>query len=172
MSNHPPGLTPETATPANAETPDTLTDETPTGDRLTPGYSRVSPAQATEMVRLRRINPKITLEQIAAAVGVKSLSTVSHWIRELDNDTVQEARKFVKTKALKAVMKLDEQLETSADPRVVQGAAKAIAALGGVVQTGQPIQVGVQVVVGSMDAPAGHDPLDNVTIDAIPATDR
>ncbi len=130
-----------------------------------PGYSRVSPAQATEMVRLKRINPKITLEQIAAAVGVKSIATVSRWLSELDNDTVPEARKLSKSNALPAVMKLWDQLE-SEDQRVVQGAAKALAALAGVQEGSAQVQVGVQVIVGSSAAPAGPDPFDNLAIDA------
>lgn len=128
-----------------------------------PAYSRVSPEQATEIVRLKRINPKITYEQIAAAVGVKSVSTVSYWLRALDNDTVAEARKLAKTNALKAGMKLVEQVDHT-DPRVSQGAAKAITALAGVQEGSSQVQVGVQVIVGSSSAPAGPDPFE--TIDA------
>lgn len=131
----------------------------PATEETTPvaGYSRVSPAQATEMVRLKRINPAITLEQIAAAVGVKSISTVSRWLAELDNDTVPEARKLAKTNALRSVMKLEDQVDHS-DPRVSQGAAKALVALAGVAETTQQVQVGVQVVVGQVGQPAGDDP--------------
>lgn len=139
-------------------TPDAEPDADATAEQLpAPGYSRVSPAQATEIVRLKRINPQITYRQIAAAIGVKSIATVSYWLRELDNDTVSEARKFVKTKALKAAMKLEEQIDSS-DPRVSQGAAKAITALAGVAEGNQPVQVGVQVIVGTPDQPAGPDP--------------
>jgi transcriptional regulator with XRE-family HTH domain len=130
-----------------------------------PGYSRVSPAQATEIVRIKRVNPKATLEQIAAAIGVKSISTVSYWLRELDNDTVQEARKHAKTNALRASMKLVDQIDAD-DPRVSQGAAKAITALAGVQEGTAQVQVGVQVIVGTGAAPAGSDPFDNLTIDA------
>ena len=132
-----------------------------------PGYSRVSPAQATEMVRLKRINPNITLEQIAAAVGVKSISTVSRWLTELDNDTVPEARKLAKTKALTAAMKLVDQIDAD-DPRVSQGAAKAITALAGVQEGSAQVQVGVQVIVGNTAAPAGADPFDNLVVDVKP----
>lgn len=126
-----------------------------------PRYSRVSPAQATEMVRLKRINPKITLEQIAAAVGVASISTVSRWLAELDNDTVAEARKVSKSNALRATMKLADQIEDS-DPRVSQGAAKAITALAGVQEGAAQVQVGVQVIVGSSTQPAGPDPFETI----------
>ena len=126
--------TPQTAVqpPQSDQTANTLIEaDTAVKAPHQPGYSRVSPAQATEIVRLKRINPKITLEEIRAAIGVKSISTVSYWLRELDNDTVQEARKHAKTNALRASMKLTEQIDDS-DPRVSQGAAKAISALAGV----------------------------------------
>lgn len=147
-------------------------DPTPVAALDAPRYSRVSPAQATEIVRLKRINPKITLEQIAAAIGVKSASTVSYWLRELDNDTVPEARKLAKTNALRSVMKLDEQVD-HADPRVSQGAAKAIVALAGVQEGAQQVQVGVQVIVGQVGAPAGDDPFDgrNVAVNLPPVSD-
>jgi transcriptional regulator with XRE-family HTH domain len=115
------------------------------------------------MVRLKRINPKITLEQIAAAVGVKSISTVSRWLSELDNDTVPEARKLAKTNALRATMKLEDQVD-HADPRVSQGAAKALVALAGVQEGSAQVQVGVQVIVGSSSAPAGPDPFETITV--------
>lgn len=130
-----------------------------------PGYSRVSPAQATEIVRLKRINPKITLEEIRAAIGVKSISTVSYWLRELDNDTVQEARKHAKTNALRASMKLTEQIDDN-DPRVSQGAAKAITALAGVQEGSAQVTVGVQVIVGTSAAPAGSDPFETSVVDS------
>ena len=151
-----------------SETPTTETD--PPEPLSTPGYSRVSPAQATEMVRLKRVNPKITYEQIAAAVGVKSISTVSYWLRELDNDTVHEARKYVKTQALRATMKIADQIEHD-DPRVSQGAAKAIAALAGVQEGSAQVQVGVQVVVGSVGQPAGPDPFEIMVNSASRPTD-
>ena len=132
-----------------------------------PGYSRVSPAQATEIVRLKRINPKITLEEIRAAIGVKSISTVSYWLRELDNDTVQEARKHAKTNALRASMKLTEQIDDS-DPRVSQGAAKAITALAGVQEGSAQVSVGVQVIVGSQAQPAGPDPFETIMVNQSP----
>jgi transcriptional regulator with XRE-family HTH domain len=135
---------------------------TPPETGTSPGYSRVSPEQATEIVRLKRINPKITYEQIAAAIGVKSVSTVSYWLRALDNDTVQEARKLAKTNALRATMKLEDQVD-HADPRVSQGAAKALVALAGVQEGSAQVQVGVQVVVGSASQPAGPDPFESIT---------
>lgn len=155
------------ADPSTNDSPDTPgTAEAP----YTPGYSRVSPAQATEMVRLRRLNPKITLQQIATAVGVRSISTVSHWLSELDNDTVPEARKLMKTHALRSAMKITDQIDHD-DPRVSQGAAKAVLQAAGVAETGPQVQVGVQVIVGSVGAPAGPDPFDAITtVDAMPVT--
>lgn len=137
----------------------------PENDHI-PAYSRVTAQQAGEIVRIKRLNPKATLEQIAAAIGVKSVSTVSHWLAALDNDTVPEARKLAKTNALRSVMKLDEQVD-HADPRVSQGAAKALVALAGVQEGSQPIQVGVQVVVGQVGQPAGDDPF--ITVNTTPA---
>lgn len=127
-----------------------------------PGYSRVTAEQAGELVRLRRINPKITYEELAAAIGVKSVSTVSYWLTRLENDTVPEARKLAKTKALPATMKIADLVEDS-DPRVALGAAKAITALAGVQEGAAPVQVGVQVVVGSASQPAGPDPFETIT---------
>ena len=132
-------------------------DHSPAENDQTPAYSRVTAAQAGEIVRIKRLNPKATLAEIAAAIGVKSVSTVSHWLNALDNDTVPEARKLAKTNALRSVMKLDEQVD-HADPRVSQGAAKALVALAGVAETGPQVQVGVQVVVGQVGQPAGDDP--------------
>lgn len=126
-----------------------------------PGYSRVTADQAAEIVRLKRINPKITYEEIAAAIGVKSVSTVSYWLTRLENNTVDEARKFVKTQALRASMKIADQIDHT-DPRVSQGAAKAITALAGVQEGSAQVNVGVQVIVGSASQPAGPDPFDNV----------
>ena len=143
---------------------DTHTALTPSETDPTPAYSRVSPAQATEIVRLKRINPKATLAEIAAAIGVKSVSTVSYWLRALDNDTVPEARKLAKTNALRSVMKLEDQIDHD-DPRVSQGAAKAIVALAGVQEGSQPIQVGVQVIVGTVGQPAGDDPFSPQVLD-------
>ncbi len=127
-------------------------------------YSRVTAEQAGEIIRLRRINPKITYREIAAAIGVASVSTVSHWFRALDNDTVPEARKLAKSNALRGVMKLEEQVDHD-DPRVSQGAAKALVALAGVQEGSQQVQVGVQVVVGSSTHPAGPDPFDGVVVE-------
>jgi len=129
----------------------------PTEELSSPGYSRVTAEQAGEIVRLKRINPKITYEQIAAAVGVKSISTVSHWLTRLDNDTVPEARKLLKANALRASMKVADQIDHN-DPRVSQGAAKAVLAGAGVAEQGVAVQVGVRVIVGSLDKPAGPDP--------------
>ena len=138
---------------------DEALDQAPVEPVSSVGYSRVSPAQATEIVRLKRVNPKATLEQIAAAIGVKSVSTVSYWLRELDNDTVPEARKLLKTNALRAAMTISDQIDHT-DPRVSQGAAKSVLANAGVIERDASIQVGVQVVVGTPASPAGRDPWD------------
>jgi transcriptional regulator with XRE-family HTH domain len=134
-------------------------------------YSRVTPDQAAAIVRLKRANPVITQREIAAAIGVKSASTVSYWLRLLENDTVPEARKLAKSQALRATMKIADQIDAD-DPRVSQGAAKAIAALAGVPEGAQPVQVGVQVVVGQVGQPAGDDPFShNVMVNSTPVSD-
>lgn len=120
------------------------------------GYSRVGPEKAAQIVRLKRLRPSITQQEIAAALGIDH-STVSRWLAALDNDTVPEARKLAKTNALRSVMKLEDQID-HADPRVSQGAAKALVALAGVQEGTQQVQVGVQVVVGQVGQPAGDDP--------------
>lgn len=130
----------------------------PAKDDDAPGYSRVSPEKAALIVRLKRLNPKITQQEIADAVGY-SVPTVSRWLAALDNDTVPEARKLAKSQALRATLKLEEQIDHT-DPRVSQGAAKAVVALAGVQETGPAVQVGVQVIVGSSSAPAGPDPFE------------
>ena len=158
----------------NPHTP-TQTALQPTGDATpaltddSPGYIRVSPEKAALIVRIKRLNPKVTLQEIADATGY-SVPTVSRWLAALDNDTVPEARKLAKSQALRATMKLEDQVD-HADPRVSQGAAKALVALAGVQEGSAQVQVGVQVIVGSSSQPAGPDPFDapvNV-IDSAPA---
>ena len=135
------------------------------GNPSSTGVQRVSPEMAAHIVRLKRHNPNITQEGICAALGgAITQSTVSRWLSALDNDTVPEARKLAKTNALRSVMKLDEQIDHD-DPRVSQGAAKAIVALAGVQEGSQPIQVGVQVIVGTVGQPAGDDPFSAQVID-------
>lgn len=122
---------------------------------------RVSPEMAAYIVKIRRIRPSITQAEIAQLVGV-SQPTVSRWLAEFENDTVPETRKYLKGKALPAAMKLVEQKDDS-DPRVSQGAAKAILALAGVQEGSAQVSVGVQVIVGSASQPAGPDPFETVT---------
>lgn len=125
-----------------------------------PQYSRVGPEKAAEIVRLRRIRPQITQQEIADALGI-AVSTVSRWLSALENDTVKEARQLVKSQALRATMKLSDQIDNT-DPRVSQGAAKAITALAGVQEGSTQVNVGVQVIVGSPEQPAGPDPFDTI----------
>ncbi len=126
------------------------------------GVHRVSPEMAAYIVRIKRLRPQITQQQIADLCGV-SQPTVSQWLAALDNDTVSEARKLAKSNALPATMLLRDQMSHD-DPRVSQGAAKAINALAGVQETSQQVSVGVQVIVGSSSAPAGPDPFDNMPV--------
>jgi hypothetical protein len=81
----------------------------------------------------------------------------------LDNDTVPEARKLAKSQSLRATMKLADQVDHT-DPRVSQGAAKAITALAGVQEGSAQVSVGVQVIVGTPTQPAGPDPFDNQSV--------
>jgi transcriptional regulator with XRE-family HTH domain len=117
---------------------------------------------------LKRLRPEITLSEIADAVGY-SVPTVSRWLAALDNDTVPEARKLAKSNALRATMKITDQIDHT-DPRVSQGAAKAITALAGVQESGPAVQVGVQVIVGSASAPAGPDPFE-IVVHSPPVSD-
>ena len=128
----------------------------PTQSDDSPGYSRVSPDKASAIIRLRRANPKITGLEIAAALEIHP-STVSRWLQILETDTVPEARKLLKANALRASMKVADQIDHN-DPRVSQGAAKAVLAGAGVAEQGVAVQVGVRVIVGSLDKPAGPDP--------------
>lgn len=136
-------------------------------DPLT-GVHRVSPEIAAYIVRTKRLRPQITQSEIAALVGL-SQATVSRWLAALDNDTVPEARKLAKSNALRATMKLEDQVD-HADPRVSQGAAKALVALAGVQEGSAQVQVGVQVIVGSSSQPAGPDPFETV-IHSTPVSD-
>lgn len=131
---------------------------------------RVSPEMAAYIVRIKRLRPQITQQQIAALCGV-SQPTVSQWLAALDNDTVPEARQLSRSQALRATMKLSDMVD-HADPRVSQGAAKALVALAGVQEGSQPVQVGVQVIVGQLGQPAGPDPfLDGqIMVNSTPAT--
>lgn len=58
-------------------------------------------------------------------------------------------------------MKMVEQIDAD-DPRVSQGAAKAITALAGVQEGSAQVNVGVQVIVGSSTQPAGVDPFEAI----------
>ena len=131
-----------------------------------PGYSRVTHEKALEIIQLRKAKPDIQGQEIAALVGVAP-STVSRWLKLLDTDTVPEARKLAKSQALRATMKLEDQVEHP-DPRVSQGAAKALVALAGVQEGSAPVQVGVQVIVGSASQPAGPDPFESVMVNVPP----
>jgi hypothetical protein len=131
-----------------------------------PGYSRVTHEKALEIIQLRKAKPDIQGQEIAALVGVAP-STVSRWLKLLDTDTVPEARKLAKSQALRATMKLEDQVDHS-DPRVSQGAAKALVALAGVQEGSAQVNVGVQVIVGSASAPAGPDPFEHVMVNQSP----
>lgn len=119
-------------------------------------------------MQIRRAKPDLTGNEIAAIVGVAP-STVSRWLKLLATDTVPEARQLAKSQALRATMTLRDQMD-AADPRVSQGAAKAITALAGVQEGSAQVQVGVQVVVGSIAQPAGPDPFEHV-VDSTPLSD-
>lgn len=124
------------------------------------GYSRVTAAQVSLILQLRRERPTITQAELGQILGVHQ-TTIGYWLRELTTDTVQDARALAKAKALKATLKIADHVENS-DPRVSLGAAKAITALAGVAEGIAPVQVGVQVIVGNTGQPAGQDPFDNV----------
>lgn len=126
------------------------------------GYSRVTADKALAIKQLRKLGKNG--QEIAAAIGVHP-STVSRWLKLLETDTVPESRQLAKSQALRATMKLMDQVDHS-DPRVSQGAAKAITALAGVQEGSAPVQVGVQVVVGSASQPAGPDPFAQPIVDA------
>jgi transposase-like protein len=132
------------------------------------GYSSVPHAVAFQIIQIKRAKPDIEGQEIARIVGVHP-STVSRWLKLLSTDTVREARQLAKSQALRATMKLEDQVDHS-DPRVSQGAAKALVALAGVQETGPQVQVGVQVIVGSSSAPAGPDPF-AVVVESTPVSD-
>lgn len=140
--------------------PHTDTPDTDTPKRV----HRVSPEMAAYIVRIKRLRPTITQRQIADLCGV-SQPTVSQWLAALENDTVKESRQLAKAQSLRATMKLDTLVDAD-DPRVALGAAKAITALAGVQEGSVPVQVGVQVVVGSATHPAGPDPFDAIKVDS------
>lgn len=146
-----------------ALTPDeAMTDASTAQSDDASGYSRVTADKALAIKQLRKLGK--TGQEIAAAIGVHP-STVSRWLRLLETDTVPESRQLAKSQALRATMKLMDQVDHS-DPRVSQGAAKAITALAGVQEGSAPVQVGVQVVVGSASQPAGPDPFAQPIVDA------
>ena len=124
------------------------------------GYSRVTHDKLLAIRQLHKLGKQG--KDIAAALEIHP-STVSRWLKVLDggDDTVKEARYLAKSKALPATITITELIE-SPDPRVALGAAKAITALAGVQEGTAQVQVGVQVVVGSVNKPAGPDPFDVV----------
>lgn len=129
-------------------------------------FQRITPEKAGLIVRIKQKNPAVTHQEIADAIGCHA-STVTRWLQILDTDTVPEARKLAKSQALRASLKLNEQIDHT-DPRVSQGAAKAVVALAGVQEGTAQVAVGVQVIIGSAASPAGPDPFDNVTIETQP----
>lgn len=152
----------EQALSATDTATDTIEPFQPPNTDTTGRVHRVGPEMAAYIVRIKRLRPQITQQQIAALCGV-SQPTVSQWLAALDNDTVHEARKLSKSNALRATMKMVDQIDDS-DPRVSQGAAKAITALAGVQEGSAQVQVGVQVIVGSAGQPAGQDPFEAITV--------
>lgn len=155
-----PGFTPQTV----LEPPDTQSPELS-------GYSSVSHATALQIIQIKRAKPDIEGKELAALVGVHP-STVSRWLKLLQTDTVPEARQLARSQALRATMKLADQVDHS-DPRVSQGAASKLTALASVAETSQQVQLGVQVVVGQLGQPAGMDPFagHNVVVNCDPVSD-
>lgn len=131
----------------------------PQDDHL-PGYSRVDHNTAFAIYALRKAKPELTRKEIAERIGVHP-STVTRWLQVLDQDTVPEARKVLKSHALQASLTVVDQLEHE-DARVQQGAAKAIIAAAGVPEGSAQVSVGVQVIVGSLSQPAGPDPFESI----------
>ena len=119
-------------------------------------YSSDWHATALQIIQIKQAKPDIEGKELARLVGVHP-STVSRWLQLLRSDTVPEARKWLKANALRSALKITDQIESS-DPRVSQQAAKTVLANAGVIENNQAIQVGVQVVVGTPQAPAGRDP--------------
>jgi hypothetical protein len=132
------------------------------------GYSRVSQEKLLAIKQLHKLGK--TGQEIAAALEVHP-STVSRWLKVLEggDNTVPEARNLMKAQALPAAMGIMEQT-TDTDPRVRQGALKAVLALAGVQEGSAQVTVGVQVIVGAPGQPAGPDPFEGVIITK-PATD-
>lgn len=126
----------------------------------------IGPERAALIVQIKQKNPAATHREIADAIGC-SRPTVTEWLSLLDLNTVPEARKLARSQALRATLKLSEQVDHD-DARVSQGAAKAVVALAGVAETGPQVQVGVQVIVGSSAQPAGPDPFERVMVNLSP----
>ena len=124
--------------------------------------AHLGPERTLLIVRLKERNPAATHQEIADAVGVDR-SVVTRTLQIFETNTVPEARKYLKAHALKAAMKIEQQVEHG-DSRVSQGAAKAIIAAAGVQESSAQVSVGVQVIVGNTGQPAGPDPFE--TIDA------
>lgn len=128
------------------------------------GYSRITHEKALAIIQLRKAKPEIQGKEIAEIIGVHP-STVSRWLKLLETDTVPVARQLAKSQSLRATMKLSDQIDSN-DPRVSQGAAKAITALAGVQEGSAQVSVGVQVIVGNQTSPAGPDPFESITVES------
>lgn len=122
----------------------------------------IGPERAALIVQIKQKNPNATHQEIADAIGC-SRPTVTEWLQMLELNTVPEARKLAKSQALRATLKLSEHVEHE-DARVSQGAAKALVALAGVQEGSQQVNVGVQVIVGSVSQPAGPDPFIDASV--------
>jgi DNA-binding MarR family transcriptional regulator len=131
--------------------PTTMDTKYPPHETDEPGYKRVTPEIAANIVRIKRANPHARQADIAAAVGVTQ-GTVSRWLSALEQDTTEEANKLYAANQLRAAQAVINRLEDD-DSRVVLKAAELAHKVGKLLDSDNQVKVGVQVVIGMPNLP-------------------
>lgn len=115
--------------------------------------NRLSPDQVVDIWRLRQRGLKQA--DIAAIVGC-SQGTVSRWLDALEHDTTEAAQQLYAANQLRAAQAVLRRLEDQ-DGKVALKAAELTHRVGGLLDTDQPVQVGVQLVIGAPPPPQVTD---------------
>jgi hypothetical protein len=127
------------------------------------GINRLSPAQVAHIVQLKHINPNVTQQQLADAVGTTQ-GTVSRWLAAFEHSTRESALKHYESNQLEiAATVVDIALHSENERAKLQAAELAHRAVGvGQKADASVGNVAIQVVIGMPGAPAGPDPFDVV----------
>ena len=114
-----------------------------------PRIQRVSPDQVASLWRLHTLNPALSQDELAHAIGV-SQGTVSNWLQALDHDTRDVAKQVYDANQLRVAQTVLNRLDDT-DGRVALKAAEIAHKVSKVLDDAPRVQVGVQVVLGMPD---------------------